>query len=178
VCLLFIEIIRGVPLVTILFVGYLIFPMALPRSLSPSVFVRALAGIVMFHSAYLAEDFRGGLQGISRTQYEAAHSLNLNGIQTMVFVILPQVFKRMIPILVNRFTNALKDTSLVSIIGMLDLIGVSTSIVSNPKYLNGSAQVLIFEGLIYFVLCFSISRASRRIEAKLGVSTTIGGAGR
>jgi general L-amino acid transport system permease protein len=176
ICVFFIEVVRGVPLVTILFVGYLIFPMALPRGVSPSVFVRALAGIVMFHSAYMAEAFRGGLQGISRTQYEAAHSLNLGSAQTMTFVILPQVLKRMIPVLVNSFTSALKDTSLISIIGMLDLIGISTSIVSNPKYLGGSAQVLIFEGLIYFVLCFSISKSSRSIEKKLGVTTTIAGA--
>jgi general L-amino acid transport system permease protein len=175
ICIFFIEVIRGVPLVTILFVGYLILPMALPQGLSPSVFARALTGMVMFHSAYMAEAFRGGFQGISRTQYEAASSLNLSPAKTMIFVILPQVLKRLIPVLVNQFTSTLKDTSLISIIGMLDLIGISTSIVSNPKYLTGSAQVLLFEGLIYFVLCFSISKSSMSLEKKLGVSSKIPG---
>jgi general L-amino acid transport system permease protein len=173
ICVFFIEVVRGVPLVTILFVGYLIFPMALPPRLAPSVFVRALAGIVMFHSAYLAEAFRGGLQGISRTQYEAAASLNLSPVKTMILIILPQVFKRMIPVLVNSFTSALKDTSLISIIGMLDMIGIGSSIVSNPKYMMGSPQILFFEGAIYFILCFSISKSSTVMEKKLGVTTGI-----
>jgi general L-amino acid transport system permease protein len=172
-CIFFIEVVRGVPLVTILFVGYLILPMALPQQLAPSVFVRALAGIVMFHSAYMAEAFRGGLQGISRTQYEAAASLNLPPSKTMALVILPQVFKRMIPVLVNSFTSALKDTSLISIIGMLDMIGIGSSIVSNPKFIAGSPQILFFEGVIYFILCFSISKSSSSLEKKLGVATGI-----
>jgi general L-amino acid transport system permease protein len=172
-CIFFIEVVRGVPLVTILFVGYLILPMALPQQLAPSVFVRALAGIVMFHSAYLAEAFRGGLQGISRTQYEAAASLNLPPSKTMALVILPQVFKRMIPVLVNSFTSALKDTSLINIIGMLDMIGIGSSIVSNPKFITGSPQILFFEGVIYFILCFSISKSSSSLEKKLGVASGI-----
>ncbi len=174
VCTVFIEVVRGVPLITILFIGYLILPMALPASWTPSVFIRALVGVIMFHSAYMAEAFRGGLQGISVTQYEAAKSLNIGPAKTMILIILPQVLKRMIPILVNAFTSALKDTSLISIIGMLDLIGISTSIVSNPKYLTGSAQVLFFEGLIYFVLCYSISKGSAFLEKRLGVSTRVG----
>jgi general L-amino acid transport system permease protein len=170
ICIFFIEVVRGVPLVTILFVGYLILPMALPPQLAPSVFVRALAGIVIFHSAYMAEAFRGGLQGISRTQYEAAASLNLSPVKTMVLVVLPQVFKRMIPVLVNSFTSALKDTSLISIIGMLDMIGIGSSIVSNPKFITGSPQILFFEGVIYFILCFSISKSSSSLEKKLGIT--------
>lgn len=173
VCIFTIEVIRGVPLITILFIGYLILPMALPKGWAPSVFIRALAGVVMFHSAYMAEAIRGGLQGISKTQYEAAKSLNLSTPKTMVFIILPQVLKRMIPVLVNMFTSALKDTSLISIIGMLDLIGISTSIVSNPKYLTGSAQVLFFEGALYFILCYSISKASVLLEKKLGVTAQL-----
>jgi len=174
VCTVIIEVVRGVPLITILFIGYLILPMALPASWTPSVFIRALAGVVMFHSAYMAESFRGGLQGISVTQYEAAKSLNIGTVKTMFLIILPQVLKRMIPILVNSFTSALKDTSLISIIGMLDLIGISTSIISNPKYLTGSAQVLFFEGLIYFILCFSISKGSMVLEKRLGINTKVG----
>jgi general L-amino acid transport system permease protein len=174
ICVFFIEVVRGVPLITILFIGYLILPMALPASMTPSVFIRAMVGIIMFHSAYMAEAFRGGLQGICKTQYEAATSLNLGPVKTMGLVILPQVLKRLIPVLVNSFTSALKDTSLISIIGMLDLIGVSTSIVSNPKYFAGSAQVLFFEGAIYFILCYGISRASIFVEKKLGVKSKVG----
>ncbi|MGD1820243.1 MAG: amino acid ABC transporter permease [Pleomorphochaeta sp.] len=174
VCTIIIEVVRGVPLITILFIGYLILPMALPASWTPSVFIRALTGVVMFHSAYMAESFRGGLQGISVTQYEAAKSLNIGSGKTLFLIILPQVLKRMIPILVNAFTSALKDTSLISIIGMLDLIGISTSIVSNPKYLTGSAQVLFFEGLIYFILCYSISKGSMILEKRLKINTKVG----
>jgi general L-amino acid transport system permease protein len=171
ICTALIEIVRGVPLITILFIGYLIIPLALPASLSPSVYIRAMIGIIAFHSAYIAEDFRGGLQGISRTQYEAAMSLNLSKSQTMLLVILPQVLKRMIPVLVSRFTGILKDTSLVSIIGLLDLIGISSAIASNPAYMTANFQVLLFMALIYFVLCYSISSASTKLEKTLGINT-------
>ncbi|MCH3917358.1 MAG: amino acid ABC transporter permease [Spirochaetia bacterium] len=172
-----IEVVRGVPLITILFIGYLIIPLALPPSLSPSVLARAIIGIILFHSAYMAENFRGGLQGIPKTQYEAAEALGFNSFHTMVLIILPQVLKRMIPVLVSEFTGILKDTSLVSIIGLLDLIGISTSISSNPKYMTCSTQVLSFLALIYFVLCYSISGASYKLEKKLNTNVH-GGVGR
>lgn len=171
VCTILIEVVRGVPLITILFIAYLIVPLALPRSLNPSVFIRAMIGIIMFHSAYMAEDFRGGLQGIPRTQYEAAASLNLGMFKTMTLIILPQVFKRMIPVLVSRLTGIIKDTSLISIIGLLDMIGISSAIVSNPQYMTSSPQVLFFMAAIYFVICYAISHASSRIEKNLGIST-------
>lgn len=167
VCTVVIEVVRGVPLITILFIAYLIVPLALPRSLNPSVFIRAMIGIIMFHSAYMAEDFRGGLQGIPRTQYEAAASLNLSKTKTMVLVILPQVFKRMIPVLVSRLTGIIKDTSLISIIGLLDMIGISSAIISNPQYMTSSPQVLFFMAAIYFIICYSISAASSKIEKNL-----------
>lgn len=167
VCTAFIEVVRGVPLITILFIAYLIVPLALPRSLNPSVFIRAMIGIIMFHSAYMAEDFRGGLQGIPRTQYEAASSLNLSKAKTMILVILPQVLKRMIPVIVSRLTGMIKDTSLISIIGLLDMIGISSAIASNPQYMTSSPQVLFFMAAIYFIICYSISAASARIEKNL-----------
>jgi len=171
ICTAFIEIVRGVPLITILFIGYLIIPLALPSSLNPSVFIRAMIGIIAFHSAYMAENFRGGFQGIPRTQYEAAISLNLSKPKTMILIILPQVLKRMIPVLVSSFTGTLKDTSLISIIGLLDLIGISSAIASNPKYMTSNSQVLLFMALIYFILCYSISGASNKIEKTLGITT-------
>lgn len=167
ICTFIIEVVRGVPLITILFIGYLIIPLALPSYLSPSVFARAVLGIILFHSAYMAENFRGGLQGISSTQYEAASSLGFNSFTTMILIILPQVLKRMIPVLVSQFTGILKDTSLVSIIGLLDLIGISTAISSNPQYMTSSTQVLTFLAFIYFILCYSISGASYKLEKKL-----------
>ena len=171
ICTAFIELVRGVPLITILFIGYLIIPLALPSSLNPSVFIRAMIGIIAFHSAYMAENFRGGFQGIPRTQYEAAMSLNLSKPKTMILIILPQVLKRMIPVLVSSFTGTLKDTSLISIIGLLDLIGISSAIASNPKYMTSNSQVLLFMALIYFILCYSISGASNKIEKALGITT-------
>jgi general L-amino acid transport system permease protein len=170
-CTVFIEVVRGVPLITVLFIGYLIIPLALPTGANPTVFIRAMIGFIAFHSAYLAENFRGGLQGIPRTQYEAATSLNLGKGQTMVLVVLPQVLKRMIPVLVSSFTGMLKDTSLISIIGLLDLIGISTAIASNPDYMMANTQVLLFMALVYFVLCYSISGASSKLEKSLGITT-------
>ncbi len=170
-CTCFIEIVRGVPLITILFIAYLIVPLALPPSLNPSVFIRAMIGVIAFHSAYMAENFRGGLQGIPDTQYEAAASLGLGKGKTMALVILPQVMKRMIPVLVSSFTGTLKDTSLISIIGLLDMIGISSAIVSNPEYMTSSTQVLLFMAAIYFFLCYGISSASDALERKLGVTT-------
>ncbi len=160
-----IEGIRGVPLITLLFLGYLVLPLALPSSLSPGVLIRAMSGIILFHSAYMAESIRGGFQGLPKTQYEAAYAMNFNKFQSLVLIILPQVIKNIIPILVNSLTGMVKDTSLISIIGLLDLVGISTAIAANPKYLGDSPQVLLFLSGIYFLLCFSISQTSRKIEA-------------
>ena len=160
-----IESIRGVPLITLLFLGYLVLPLALPSSLSPGVLIRAMSGIVLFHSAYMAESIRGGFQGLPKTQYEAAYAMNFNKFQSLVLIILPQVIKNIIPVLVNSLTGMVKDTSLISIIGLLDLVGISTAITANPKYMGDSPQVLLFLSAIYFLLCFSISQTSRKIEA-------------
>ncbi len=162
-----IEIIRGVPLITLLFLGYLILPLALPANLAVGVLLRAMAGIVLFHAAYMAENIRGGFQGLSKTQYEAAYAMNFNRFQSMVLIILPQVIKNIIPVLVNGFTGMVKDTSLISIIGLLDLVGISTAIAANPEFMSDSQQVLLFLSMIYFILCFSISRTSRKIEASM-----------
>jgi len=171
-CIGVIEIIRGVPLITILFLGYLILPLALPSSMNLGVLLRAMAGIVLFHAAYMAENIRGGFQGVPKTQYEAAYSMNFNKFQSLVLVILPQVLKNIIPVLVNSFTGMVKDTSLISIIGLLDLVGISTAIAANPKYMRDSQQVLLFLSVIYFILCFSISRTSRKIEASMNNNNT------
>lgn len=160
-----IEGIRGVPLITLLFLGYLVLPLALPSSLSPGVLIRAMSGIILFHAAYMAESFRGGFQGLPKTQYEAAYAMNFNKFQSLVLIIIPQVIKNIIPILVNSLTGMVKDTSLISIIGLLDLVGISTAISANPKYLGDSPQVLLFLSAIYFLLCFSISQTSRKMEA-------------
>lgn len=163
-----IEIIRGVPLITLLFLGYLILPMALPANIRPGVLLRAMAGIILFHSAYMAENIRGGFQGVPKTQFEAAYSMGFNNFQSLVLIILPQVIRNIIPVLVSSFTSMIKDTSLISIIGLLDLIGISTAIGANPEFMHDSQQVILFMSLIYFILCFSISRASRKIESRYG----------
>ncbi len=171
-CIGVIEVVRGVPLITLLFLGYLVLPLALPRSMSLGVLLRAMTGIILFHAAYMAENIRGGFQGVPRTQFEAAYAMNFSKVQALVLIILPQVLKNIIPVLVNSFTGMVKDTSLVSIIGLLDLVGISTAIAANPRYMKDSQQVLLFLSLIYFILCFSISRTSRKIEASMNTSTT------
>ncbi len=162
-----IETVRGVPLITLLFLGYLILPLALPSSMTLGVLLRAMSGIILFHAAYMAENIRGGFQGLSKTQYEAAYAMNFSSFQSMVLIILPQVIKNIIPVLVNSFTGMVKDTSLISIIGLLDLVGISTAIAANPEFMKDSQQTLLFLSLIYFILCYSISRTSRKIEASM-----------
>lgn len=161
-----IEVIRGVPLITLLFLGYLILPMAFPEGYNPAVLMRAMAGIILFHAAYMAETIRGGFQGVPKTQFEAAYSMGFNKFQSFLLVIFPQVIKNIVPVLVTSFTNMLKDTSLISIIGLLDLIGISTAIGANPDYMSDSQQVIVFMCAIYFVLCFAISKGSRKLEAR------------
>jgi len=164
-----IEGIRGVPMITLLFIGYLILPLLLPSYVSLSVLVRAMAGIIIFHGAYMAENIRAGLQAIPKTQYEASYALGFNKFLTMVLVILPQSLRAIIPILVNSFTGMIKDTSLVSIVGLLDLVGISTAIGANPDYFGTQREVLLFISGLYFILCYSLSKVSLQLEKSLGV---------
>ncbi|MCS6848433.1 MAG: amino acid ABC transporter permease [Anaerolineae bacterium] len=165
-CVIYIEVIRGVPLITVLFMAQLMLPLFLPGVTIDRV-VRAMAGIVLFSAAYLAENVRGGLQAIPRGQYEAARALGLNTWKMMLLIILPQALKAVIPILVGQFIALFKDTSLVVIVGLLDLMGIAKAVLAQPDFLGLQAEVYLFVALIYGVFCYLMSAFSQRLEARL-----------
>jgi general L-amino acid transport system permease protein len=133
--------------------------------------VRATIGIILFSAAYLAENVRGGLQAIPKGQYEAAHALGLNGFQTTVRIILPQALRAVIPILVGQFIALFKDTTLVAIVGLFDLLGIARTTLAQPNFIGRQLEVLTFIGAIYWVFSYLMSYFSQRLEAVLGVGT-------
>jgi general L-amino acid transport system permease protein len=163
----YIELIRGVPLISLLFMSSVVFPLFLPEGVTVNKILRAQVAIILFTAAYIAEVVRGGLQGMSRGQYEAAESLGLNYVQTMRLIILPQALKIVIPPTVSILISAFKDTSLVVIIALYDLLKTTQSVLSDPKWMGFSAEAYIFISLIYFVCCFAMSNYSRRLEHEL-----------
>jgi general L-amino acid transport system permease protein len=169
-CVVYIELIRGVPLISLLFMSSVVFPLFLPEGVSINNILRAQVAIILFTAAYIAEVVRGGLQGVSRGQYEAADSLGLNYFQTMRLVILPQALKIVIPPSVSILISAFKDTSLVVIIALYDLLKTTQTTLSDPKWMGFSAEAYIFVALIYFVCCFFMSNYSRRLERELDTS--------
>jgi general L-amino acid transport system permease protein len=165
----YIELIRGVPLVTILFMADLMLPLFLPGEWRLDRAVRAMGGITLFSAAYLAENVRGGLQAIPSGQLEAAHAIGLNPVQTTTFIVLPQALRAVIPANVGLFISLLKDTTLVTIVGLLELLGIGRAILAQPQSLGAQLEVYVFVAAVFFVLCFAMSRASYRLEAALGV---------
>ncbi len=168
-CIIYIEMIRGVPLISLLFMSAIIFPLFLPEGITINKILRAQAAIILFTAAYVAEVVRGGLQAIPRGQYEAAESMGLNYYQTMRLVILPQALKIVIPPSVSVLISAFKDTSLVVIIALYDVLKTTQSVLSDPKWMGSSAEAYIFLALVYFVCCFFMSDYSRRLERELDV---------
>lgn len=166
-CIVYIEMIRGVPLITLLFMSSIVFPLFLPEGVTVNVILRAQVAIIMFTAAYIAEVVRGGLQGMAKGQYEAAESLGLNYPHTMRLVILPQALKIVIPPTVSQLISALKDTSLVVIIALYDLLKTTQSVLSNPIWTAYSSEAYIFVALIYFGCCYFMSSYSRRLEKEL-----------
>lgn len=162
----YIEIVRGIPLIGTLFMAQVMLPLVLPANLRPDRVVRAIAGMIVYSAAYLAENVRGGLQSIPRGQYEAAKALGLNPTFTLIFIILPQALKAVIPSIVGQFIALFKDTSLLAIVGLVDLLGISQSILANPKYLGRYAEVYLFISVIYWLCCYSMALASRKLEQK------------
>ncbi len=165
----FIELVRGVPLITILFMMDLMLPLFLPADVRVEGVIRAFVAISLFSAAYMAENVRGGLQSIPRGQYEAAHALGLNKFTTMAFIILPQALKAVIPILVSQFIGLLKDTTLVMILSLFDVLGIGKSVLGNPDYVGTSKEVYIFIAALFWVLSYGLSYASQRLETSLGV---------
>ena len=164
----YIETVRGVPLITILFMGNILIPIFMP-GLDINQVLRMMLGITFFSAAYMAENVRGGLQGIPSGQHEAAQAIGLNYVQTMRFIVLPQALRSVIPAIVGQFIALFKDTSLVSIIGLIDLLGIAKSVIANPDWLGLQAEVYLFAGIIYFVFSYSMSYVSQKIETALGV---------
>ncbi|GAB4458243.1 MAG: amino acid ABC transporter permease [Anaerolineales bacterium] len=165
----YIELVRGVPLITILFMAQLMLPLFLPEGVTLDRVLRAMVGITLFSAAYLAENVRGGLQAIPKGQYEAAQALGLSGAQTMIFIILPQALRLVIPILVGQFIAVFKDTALVAIVGLLDLVGIAKTVLAQPEFLGLQREVYAFISLIYWVLSYGMSYLSQRLEERLGV---------
>jgi general L-amino acid transport system permease protein len=166
-CVTYIEMIRGVPLISLLFMSAIIFPLFLPEGVTINKILRAQIAIILFTAAYIAEVVRGGLQAMPRGQYEAAESMGLNYYQTMRLIILPQALKIVIPPTVSILISAFKDTSLVVIIALWDLLKTTQSVLGNPEWMGFSPEAYIFIALLYFGGCFSMSSYSRKLEREL-----------
>ncbi len=165
----YIELVRGVPLISILFMMSLMLPLFLPDGWTVDRVIRAMVAITLFSAAYLAENVRGGLQAIPKGQFEAAEALGLSGAQTMIFIILPQALRLIIPILVGQFIAVFKDTSLVAIVGLLDLLGMGKTVLAQPEFLGLQREVYVFISLIFWVLSYGMSYLSQQLEIRLGV---------
>ncbi|PZV02019.1 MAG: amino acid ABC transporter permease [Leptolyngbya sp.] len=163
----YIELVRGVPLVAFLFMGQVMIPLFLPIGSRPDRILRAVIALALFSAAYLAENVRAGLQAVPRGQREAAMSLGLNTPTTLGLIILPQALKIAIPAIVGQFISLFQDTTLLSIVGLAELLGIGKSILANPAYLGRYAEVYLFLAVIYWFFCYAMSLASRKIEEKL-----------
>ncbi len=160
----FIELWRGLPMVTVLFMAIVMLPYFLPAGMKLDSLGLAVAGIVMFQSAYLAEIVRGGLQAVSKGQYEAADALGFGYWRTTFYIVLPQAIRIMIPGLVNNSISLLKDTTLVMVVGLFDLLNIVTAGSSDPDWLGTAAEGQVFVGLVFWTMCFGMSRYSQRLE--------------
>lgn len=167
ICVLYIELIRGVPLISMLFMSSVMLPLFLPEGFSIDKLLRAQIAIILFAAAYLAEVVRGGLQAIPKGQYEGADSLGLSFYQKSRLIILPQALKIVIPPLVSLFIAVFKDTSLVVIIGIYDLMQSTKVSLTDPAWRGFSIEAYIFVSAIYFVFCYSMSKYSRKLEERL-----------
>ncbi|TNE35775.1 MAG: amino acid ABC transporter permease [Alphaproteobacteria bacterium] len=164
---IFIEFIRGVPLITLLFVASFLLPLFLPEGMNFDKLVRVLIMVTLFSAAYMAEVVRGGLQAIPKGQIEAARALGLGYWQTMLQIVLPQALKIVIPGIVNTFIGLFKDTSLVAIVGLFDLLGLTQTILKDVAWIGSFVEAFLFIGLVYWVCCFAMSRYSQTLERRL-----------
>ncbi len=167
VSVVFIELWRGVPLITVLFMASVMLPLFLPEGTHFDKLLRAMIGIVLFQSAYMAEVVRGGLQAIPKGQYEAAQALGLSYWKSMGLIILPQALKLVIPGIVNTFIALFKDTTLVLIIGLFDFLAMIQAGFADTKWLGFATEGYVFAALVYWMFCFSMSRYSQSLERKL-----------
>lgn len=171
VCTIYVELIRGVPLISVLFMASFMFPLLMPQGFSIDVLVRVLAGITLFAAAYMAEVIRGGLQAIPKGQVEAAATLGLSYWQTQRKIVLPQALAMVVPGIMNNFISTFKDTSLVTIVSLYELTGaMSLALNSDANWRPFKIEGYLFIALIYFGFCFSMSRYSQWIEKQVNKS--------
>jgi general L-amino acid transport system permease protein len=163
---IFIEFVRGVPFITVLFMANNLLPLFLPEAWTPDRLLRPLAGIVIFSAAYMAEEVRGGLQSLGRGQYEASMALGLNYRRMMALVILPQALTLVIPGIVNNFIGLFMDTTLVSVVGVTDFLEAMNNAMKDPVWAGPTIMVTgyVFAGIFYFCFCYGMARYSAHIE--------------
>jgi general L-amino acid transport system permease protein len=168
-CVIFIEVVRGIPLITVLFMASVMLPLFLPPGTNFDKFLRALIGISLFAAAYMAEVVRGGLQAIPKGQFEAADALGLSYFHKLTLIILPQALKLVIPGIVNTFIGLFKDTSLVSIVSMFDLLGIVRNNFADTNWASPQTAMsgLVFAGFVFWIFCFGMSRYSLFVERRL-----------
>ncbi len=165
----YIELVRGVPLVTILYMAQIMLPLFLPAELRIANVMRVIVGMTLFTAAYLAENVRGGLQAIPSGQVEAAQALGLNNAYVTLFIVLPQALRLVIPTNVGLFISLFKDTTLAAIVGILELLSIGRSVLAQPEWLGRQTEVYLFIAAIFFVFSYTMSYASYRLEVALGV---------
>ena len=163
----FIELFRSVPLITVLFMATTMFPLFMPEGFVLNKLVQVIIAVCLFNACYMAETVRAGLQSIPKGQFEGAHTIGLGYWGTMGLIIMPQALKHMIPNIVGSFIGLLKDTTLVSIIGLFDILGMLRSISRDTPWLGLHLEPLIFGAMLFFLICFAMSKYSRHLEAKL-----------
>lgn len=166
----YIELMRGMPLIAVLFFGQLMIPLFMPEGWTFSRVLRATLSLGFFMAAYTAEDVRGGLQSIPRTQLEAARSLGLSSPQTVALVELPQALRTALPALANQCVASLQNTSLLAYLGLIELLGISRSILANPSYLGRHLEVYLWLALLYWAVCILMTSLARRVERSLNVT--------
>jgi general L-amino acid transport system permease protein len=170
-CVGFIELIRGVPLISLLIMASVMLPLFLPSGTTIDKFLRALVAVILFAGAYIAEIIRGGLQSLPKGQFEAADAMAFSYPQKTVLIILPQALRVVIPPLINTFIGFFKDTSLVLIIGIFDFLNSANQALVDPAWAGFPAEVYIFAAFVYFIFCFSMSRYSKYLEIELNKGT-------
>ena len=169
VCTAYIEIIRGVPLISLLFMASIMLQLLLPANVRPDLLIRAMMTVTAFSAAYMAENVRGGLQAIPRGQYEAASAVGLNRALITILIILPQALRLVIPAIVGQFIALFMDTTLFGFIAILELLNITRSIMGNIEWRGTIFELYVFIGIVFWILCYSMSYISRRIEKTLGV---------
>ena len=163
-CTVYIELVRGVPLITVLFMMQIMLPLFVPGGENIDNVVRAIIGFTLFTAAYVAENVRGGLQAIPHGQEEAARALGLNPLLTMGMIVLPQALRIVLPANVGQFISLFKDTSLVAVAGLLDLLGIARSVLAQSEFLGRQSEVLLFVAALYWVFAYALTHVSRRLE--------------